>query len=97
MGNPHLSLTIVYLLFLLYLFSNTMSTSSTTNSANSSSHPIPLTHIHHLITIKLTRENYLLWKAQIVPYLRDQHLYGFLDGSRSVPSSTITNTSSTAT
>uniref|UniRef100_A0A2N9G6M9 Uncharacterized protein n=1 Tax=Fagus sylvatica TaxID=28930 RepID=A0A2N9G6M9_FAGSY len=47
--------------------------------------PIPLTHIHHLITLKLTRENYLLWKAQIIPYLKGQHLYGFLDGSRPAP------------
>jgi hypothetical protein len=62
-----------------------MSTSSTTDSATSSSLLIPLTHIHHLITIKLTRENYLLWKAQIVPYLKGQHLYGFLDGSRPTP------------
>ena len=43
--------------------------------------PTTLTPIHHLITIKLTRENYLLWKAQIVPYLKGQHLYGYLDGS----------------
>uniref|UniRef100_A0A2N9HWF7 Reverse transcriptase Ty1/copia-type domain-containing protein n=1 Tax=Fagus sylvatica TaxID=28930 RepID=A0A2N9HWF7_FAGSY len=42
--------------------------------------------VHHLVTIKLTRENYLLWKAQIVPYLRGQHLFGFLDGSRPAPS-----------
>uniref|UniRef100_A0A2N9GMC7 Uncharacterized protein n=1 Tax=Fagus sylvatica TaxID=28930 RepID=A0A2N9GMC7_FAGSY len=72
-----------------------MSTSSTTDSANSanpSSHPTPLPHIHHLITIKLTRENYLLWKAQIVPYLRGQHLYGFLDGSRPAPSSNVAAT-----
>uniref|UniRef100_A0A2N9H831 Retrotransposon Copia-like N-terminal domain-containing protein n=1 Tax=Fagus sylvatica TaxID=28930 RepID=A0A2N9H831_FAGSY len=62
-----------------------MSTSSTTDSATSSSLPIPLTHIHHLITLKLTRENYLLWKAQIIPYLKGQHLYGFLDGSRPAP------------
>ena len=72
-----------------------MSTSSTTDSANSanpSSHPTSLPHIHHLITIKLTRENYLLWKAQIVPYLRGQHLYGFLDGSRPAPSSNVAAT-----
>uniref|UniRef100_A0A2N9H9G4 Reverse transcriptase Ty1/copia-type domain-containing protein n=1 Tax=Fagus sylvatica TaxID=28930 RepID=A0A2N9H9G4_FAGSY len=68
-----------------------MSTSSTTDSATSSSLPIPLTHIHHLITIKLTRENYLLWKAQIVPYLKGQHLYGFLDGSRPAPTPATTS------
>jgi hypothetical protein len=40
-----------------------------------------LSGVHHLITIKLTRDNYLLWKAQIVPYLKGQHLFGYIDGS----------------
>uniref|UniRef100_A0A2N9H011 Reverse transcriptase Ty1/copia-type domain-containing protein n=1 Tax=Fagus sylvatica TaxID=28930 RepID=A0A2N9H011_FAGSY len=42
-----------------------------------------------MVTIKLTRDNYLLWKAQIVPYLRVQHLFGFLDDSRPAPPPTI--------
>uniref|UniRef100_A0A2N9E6L3 Integrase catalytic domain-containing protein n=1 Tax=Fagus sylvatica TaxID=28930 RepID=A0A2N9E6L3_FAGSY len=58
------------------------SSNLTTSSALSASPPTPLTSVHHLITIKLTRDNYLLWKAQIVPYLRGQHLFTFLDGSR---------------
>ena len=45
--------------------------------------------VHHLITIKLTRDNYLLWKAQIVLYLRGQHLFGFLDNSRPAPPQTL--------
>ena len=57
-----------------------MSTTFTLNTMTTPS-PTTLTPIHHLITIKLTRENYLLWKAQIVPYLKGQHLYGYLDGS----------------
>ena len=44
-----------------------------------------LTPIQHLITIKLNRDNYLLWKAQIVPYLKGQHLFGFIDGSQNRP------------
>ena len=48
--------------------------------------------VHHLVTIKLNCENYLLWKAQIVPYLRGQHLFGFLDGSRPAPLQTLTVT-----
>ena len=48
--------------------------------------------VHHLVTIKLNRENYLLWKAQIVPYLRGQHLFGFLDGSRPAPPQILTVT-----
>ena len=54
------------------------------------SSPTTLTPIHHLITIKLTRENYLLWKAQIVPYLKGQHLYGYLDGSTPAPPQSFT-------
>jgi hypothetical protein len=56
---------------------------------------LPPTHlpvVHHLVTIKLTRDNYLLWKAQIVPYLRGQHLFGFFDGSRPAPPQTLTVT-----
>ena len=64
--------------------------SSSTDSAISSTYtPTSLTRVHHLITIKLTRDNYLLWRAQIVPYLRGQHLYGFLDGSTVAPLPTI--------
>ena len=50
------------------------------NTATSPS-PTSLTTIHHLITIKLTCDNYLLWKTQIVPYLKGQHLYGYLNGT----------------
>jgi hypothetical protein len=64
--------------------------SSSTDSAISSAYtPTSLTHVHHLITIKLTKDNYLLWRAQIVPYLRGEHLYGFLDGSTVAPLPTI--------
>ena len=52
--------------------------------------PTSLTPIHHLITIKLTCENYLLWKAQIVPYLKGQHLHGYLDGSTPAPPQSLT-------
>ena len=50
---------------------------------NTSPHSLP--PIHHLITIKLTRDNYLLWKAQILPYLKGQHLFGFVDGTQIPP------------
>ena len=61
------------------------SSTLTDSSALSAAPPTSLTTVHHLITIKLTRDNYLLWKAQIVPYLRGQHLFAFLDGSRPAP------------
>ena len=66
--------------------SSSFSSSSSSLSAltqNTSLHS--LSSVHHLITIKLTRDNYLLWKAQIVPYLKGQHLFGFIDGTQPPP------------
>lgn len=38
-----------------------------------------------MINIKLTRDNYLLWEAQLVPYLCSQQLLGHVDGSTVAP------------
>jgi hypothetical protein len=36
----------------------------------------------HLITVKLTtKENYPLWRAQFLPYLRSNNLFGIVDGT----------------
>ncbi|KAF5469302.1 hypothetical protein F2P56_013386, partial [Juglans regia] len=43
--------------------------------------------VPHFITVKLNIDNYLLWKAQIVPFLRGHHLLEFVDGSAPKPSS----------
>jgi hypothetical protein len=59
-----------------------MSTLSTDSTISVLPSPTHLPVVHHVVTIKLTRDNYLLWKAQIVPYLRGLDLFGFLDGSR---------------
>lgn len=48
--------------------------------------PTPLTSLTHLVTIKLTTENYLLWRAQMLPYLHGQDLFGYIDGSFPAPS-----------
>uniref|UniRef100_A0A2N9HGH7 CCHC-type domain-containing protein n=1 Tax=Fagus sylvatica TaxID=28930 RepID=A0A2N9HGH7_FAGSY len=74
-----------------------MASSSSTNTEHASPTSTPiiphsLTQVHHLITIKLTQDNYLLWKAQIVPYLKGQHLFGFLDGTRLAPLPVLTTT-----
>ena len=39
----------------------------------------------------------MLWKAQIVPYLEGQHLYGLLDETTAPPSQTITVESNSET
>lgn len=41
----------------------------------------PLTSLTHQVTVKLTTENYLLWRAQMLPYLHGQDLFGHVDGS----------------
>uniref|UniRef100_A0A2N9IMK5 Reverse transcriptase Ty1/copia-type domain-containing protein n=1 Tax=Fagus sylvatica TaxID=28930 RepID=A0A2N9IMK5_FAGSY len=76
--------------------SSSQTVSSPTKTATSTA-PSSLPHIQHLITIKLNRDNYLLWKAQIVPYLRGQHLYGFIDGTNPAPPSSVTASTSDTT
>uniref|UniRef100_A0A2N9J0L5 Retrotransposon Copia-like N-terminal domain-containing protein n=1 Tax=Fagus sylvatica TaxID=28930 RepID=A0A2N9J0L5_FAGSY len=73
----------------------TSSASSSTISAplNSSSPTPGLINLHHVITIKLNRDNYLLWKAQLIPYLRGQHLLGYVDGTTPPPPQMISQTS----
>jgi hypothetical protein len=70
------------------------SSSSTSETLISTDHTSPsLTPVHHLITIKLTRDNYLLWKAQVMPYLKGQHLFKFVDGSHPCPSQVVASAS----
>ncbi|WVZ98592.1 hypothetical protein U9M48_044014 [Paspalum notatum var. saurae] len=46
------------------------------------------------ISKKLTRENYLLWKAQILPAIKSAELMGILNGSTKAPPVIITATNS---
>ncbi|KAG7979759.1 hypothetical protein I3843_05G147400 [Carya illinoinensis] len=48
-------------------------------------------NIQSLVTIKLTKDNYLLWTAQIVPYLCRQQLYDYVDGTILPPLAYIPN------
>ena len=57
---------------------------------SSSSNPPPSPHLptssfSHLISTKLTTENYLLWKVQTSAYLRGQDLYSYIDGTAPSP------------
>ncbi|KAK1692072.1 hypothetical protein QYE76_008769 [Lolium multiflorum] len=48
--------------------------------------PAPLPNLSaSQVTEKLTRENYLLWKAQVLPAIRGARLFGYLDGSIAAP------------
>ncbi|KAF5452112.1 hypothetical protein F2P56_027145 [Juglans regia] len=51
--------------------------------------PSILQSASHFITLKLTIDNYLLWKAQIVPFLKGHQLYGYVDRTLPKPPSTI--------
>jgi hypothetical protein len=37
------------------------------------------------VSEKLTRDNYRLWRAQVVPVIRVAQLKGFIDGSEKAP------------
>jgi hypothetical protein len=65
--------------------SSSSSSSSTLSALTQNTSPHSFSPVHHPITIKLTRDNYLLWKAQIVPYLKGQNLFGFIDGTQTPP------------
>nr|XP_040247964.1 uncharacterized protein LOC109759416 [Aegilops tauschii subsp. strangulata]XP_040247965.1 uncharacterized protein LOC109759416 [Aegilops tauschii subsp. strangulata] len=59
-------------------------------TAASSSAPVSISSIGNLITIRLTRDNFLLWKTQVVPALHSHGLFGYVDGLEQPPSYTIT-------
>jgi hypothetical protein len=63
-----------------------MSTTSIVENAAFSSMPTPA--FSQMVGIKLN-ENYLIWSAQVLPYLRSQGLSGHIDGSLSAPRQTI--------
>ncbi|KAF5459789.1 hypothetical protein F2P56_019707 [Juglans regia] len=57
----------------------------------SSVNPTIINTSTHFITIKLTIENYLLWNAQIVPFLKGHCLFGYINGSIPKSSPTLNN------
>jgi len=61
-------------------------------AAPSSSPSLSLNTMVHMLTIKQTSSNYLLWRNQFIPLLTSHDLFGFLDGSIAVPSLQITGT-----
>jgi hypothetical protein len=49
--------------------------------------PAPL--LGYVVTEKLTKTNYSLWKAQVLPILRGAQLQCYLDGTKVAPAKTI--------
>jgi hypothetical protein len=58
-------------------------------AGSSSNTTVTIQSITSLITIRLTRDNFLLWKTQAVPALRAAHLYGYIDGTIVKPPPTL--------
>ncbi|GJY58673.1 zinc finger, CCHC-type containing LTR copia-type gag-polypeptide, partial [Tanacetum coccineum] len=58
--------------------------------------PLPLATILHVLTIKLSSTNYLLWRNQVLPLLGYQKLMGYIDGTIAAPSPTITTGTTTS-
>jgi hypothetical protein len=48
---------------------------------------------YHAVTIRLTETNYLIWRAQLLPYLRSTKLIGYLDGSLPAPPKQVASSS----
>jgi hypothetical protein len=44
----------------------------------------------HPVSEKLSRDNFLVWRAQVLPAVRGAQLTGYLDGTKEVPSPEIT-------
>ena len=42
----------------------------------------------HMVTIKLSLTNFLLWHNQVVPLLQCQKFYDYVDGLTLIPSTT---------
>jgi hypothetical protein len=61
---------------------------NTASSASSSAGPF---NFAPLITVRLSGDNYLYWRAQVTQVLRSHLLLGFVDGSFACPSEEIDN------
>jgi histone deacetylase 1/2 len=51
--------------------------------------------ISSIVTVRLTNENHLMWKAQILAYLRTHQLFGIVNGQVAAPAKTISTTTGT--
>jgi transposase InsO family protein len=50
-------------------------------ASDSSPTLLPFNTMIHMVTIKLSSSNYLLWKSQLLPLLESQNLLGHVDGT----------------
>ena len=45
-----------------------------------------------IVTVKLNRDNYLLWKTQVIPILRGHQILGYVDGLQPAPAMLVPET-----
>ncbi|KAL3819930.1 hypothetical protein ACJIZ3_005835 [Penstemon smallii] len=62
------------------------------SSSSSETQSLSIISMPNIATIKLSQDNYLLWKAQMIPYFRGQDLFGYLDGTTPPPPKNISIT-----
>ena len=53
--------------------------------ASSSSTAVPTPLLGQMVTVKLNKGNYALWRAQVLPIIRGAQLQGYLDGTLVTP------------
>lgn len=70
----------------------TMATSSNNPFSTNSSTPI---NINHFVSLKLDRQNFLLWRAQFLPLLRGYELEGYVSGALPCPPKFLSSTNTT--
>ena len=65
-----------------------MASSSSVNTTNFATHTIPQTNpttFNFTIPIKLDRQNYLMWKSQVLPSISGNELEGFINSTKPCP------------
>jgi hypothetical protein len=83
---------------LLAMSINTTTSANTSTISMSATGSLTVSGFAHLITVKLTtKENYPLWRAQFLPYLRSNNLLVIVDGTVKAPLETITKTTTDGT
>ncbi|KAF3773348.1 hypothetical protein EJ110_NYTH55522 [Nymphaea thermarum] len=72
-----------------FMVSKPLSSSSRSIMANSSSSSTQWNAIVVLVSVKLNRDNYLLWSSQLESIMKSQELVQFIDGMFPPPPETI--------
>ena len=73
-------------------FSSSSNVSTNVSTATTFQLPIPtIPGFNSLLWVALTKDNYLLWKYQVVTHLNAQNVLDYVDGSKLAPPITIAN------